>query len=82
MGYEKMTEKLTTEQTEKMWAEHVYEELHARIARMKKEIDVAESFLSRRDFAQCALSLHEAGNESVIDSSYLNLINVLSGGYE
>ena len=59
--------------------EVLYEDLHSRICRMKKEIESAESCLADRDFLQCAVRLQQAGSETAFDNLHLNIMDSMSG---
>jgi len=59
--------------------EVLYEDLYARIARMKKEIESAEDCLADRDFLQCAARLQHAGSETKFDNLHLNIMDSMSG---
>ena len=55
--------------------EVIYEDLNARISRMKESISSAESCLSERDFLQCAVRLQDAGSEAGFDNLHLNIMD-------
>ena len=59
--------------------EVLYEDLYARIIRMKKEIESAEGCLADRDFLQCAVRLQQAGGETAFDNLHLNIMDSMSG---
>jgi hypothetical protein len=59
--------------------EVLYEDLYARIGRMKKEIESAEGCLTNRDFLQCAVRMQSAGDEARFDNLHLNIMDSMSG---
>lgn len=59
--------------------EVLYEDLNARIARMKKEIEGAEECLADRDYLQCAVRLQQAGSEANFDTLHMNIMDSMSG---
>lgn len=59
--------------------EVLYEDLHSRISRMKKEIESAEDCLAERDYFQCAIRLQEAGSAAEFDNLHLNIMDSMSG---
>jgi hypothetical protein len=58
--------------------EVLYEDLYARIGRMKKEIESAEGCLADRDFLQCAVRLQQAGSDANFDNLHLNIMDSMS----
>lgn len=58
--------------------EVLYEDLYARIARVKKEIKSAEECLLDGDFLRCAARLQQAGSETSFDTLHLNIMDSMS----
>ncbi|MGY8872193.1 MAG: hypothetical protein ACKVJE_17280 [Pseudomonadales bacterium] len=59
-------------------SEVLYENLYARIKRIKKEVESAEDCLANRDFLQCAERLQQAGSETNFDQLHLHIMDSIS----
>ena len=58
--------------------EVLYDDLGARINRMRVELTSAENCLIDRDYLQCAVRLQQAGSEAVFDNLHLNIMDSMS----
>ena len=60
-------------------SEVLYEDLIARIKRIRKEIDSAEGCLIEdQDYLQCAVRLQQAGSDTEFDNLHLNIMDSMS----
>jgi len=60
----------------------IYDELDARIGRIKREIDSASDCLANRDYMQCAVRLQSLSSEAQFDEITMRIMDSTSTALE